>query len=367
MTILAAVGAGNWGSNWVRTLAGMGTIELRWVCDLRPAALARVRRQYPNIRTTTYIEDLLDDPEVDGVVIASSARTHFDLARETLLAGKHVLVEKPMTLATADARDLDRLAKEQGRVLMVGHLLEYHPAFVFIRELIAAGELGEVQHIYSQRLNLGTVRTDENAWWSLAPHDIGVACRLLGMPRSVQCRGQSMLQPDVVDVAFGQLEFPGGKLAQIHVSWLDPHKTRKITVIGSKGMVDFDDTVGSNKVIVYDKGVRPRRGRDGRVERFANRTGDIVIPKLEPGEPLLREARHFVECIEQGQRPLSDGEAGTLVVSLLEAGQRSMDQGGAAVRLPEDRRNTEVVGVRSRSAKIRQVRQAWGTSGPLDR
>lgn len=336
MVGIASIGAGAWGSNWIRTLAGMPEVQLRWVCDVMPASLEKVRRQYPQTKTTTRVEDLLEDPDVQGIVIASIAPTHFDVARKAILAGKHVMVEKPMTLTTADALELNELANARGRVLMVGHLLEYHPAVLHIREMIASGELGDVQYVYSQRLNLGTVRTDENAWWSLAPHDISVACRLLGgKPVSVQCRGQNVLQPNIADVVFAQLEFPGGRLAHVHVSWLDPHKTRKLTVVGSKKMVDFDDAASEGKVVVYDKGVQVQRGAEGRVEKISNRSGAIVMPKLEAGEPLLREAKHFVECVEQQRRPLSDGDSGAMVVSVLEYGQRSMDQGGAVVCIPE--------------------------------
>jgi predicted dehydrogenase len=335
MTVIAHIGAGNWGSNWIRTLAGMPEVELRWVCDVMPASLEKIRRQFPQTKTTTRVDDLLEDPAVQGIVIASIAPTHFDIARRALLAGKNVMVEKPMTLVTTEAEELNRLARERGRVLMVGHLLEYHAAVLHIRDMIASGELGDVQYVYSQRLNLGTVRTDENAWWSLAPHDISVACRLLGgRPISVQCRGQAVLQPNIADVVFAQLEFPGGRLAQMHVSWLDPHKARKLTVVGSKKMVDFDDAQTEGKVIVYDKGIALQRNAEGRVEKITNRTGAIVMPKLEGTEPLLREARHFVECIDKQKQPVSDGESGAMVVSVLEYGQRSMDRGGEVVRIP---------------------------------
>lgn len=331
---IGSIGAGAWGCNWVRTLVGMTEVQLRWVCDVVPEPLVKIRRQYPQVRTTTRLEDLLEDPEIAGVVIASAAITHFDVARKAILAGKHVLVEKPMTLTSADAVALNRMARERDRVLMVGHLLEYHPAILCIRDLIVSGELGEVQYVYSQRLNLGTVRSDENAWWSLAPHDISVACRLLGTPLSVQCRGQDVLQPGIADVVFAQIEFPRGKLAHMHVSWLDPNKTRKLCVVGAKKMVVFDDVASEGKVVVYDKGVQVQRSASGKVEKISNRTGAILTPKLEAGEPLRREARHFVECVERQRRPRSDGDSGAMVVSVLECGQRSMDEGGAVASIP---------------------------------
>jgi predicted dehydrogenase len=334
MTTIGMIGAGNWGMNWVRTLAGLPEAELRWCCDLSEASLKRVRQQFPQVRATTRLEDLLDDPTLEGVVIATIAPTHFDVARRALEAGKHVLVEKPMTLTTADAVALSNLARQRQRVLMVGHLLEYHPAVLYIKKMIDSGELGEVYYLYSQRLNYGTVRSGENAWWSLAPHDISVAARLLGSwPLSVHCRGQNIVQPAIADVVFATLEFPGGHLAHVHVSWLDPHKTRKLTVVGSRKMVVFDDTLPAYKVTVYDKGFQLNQKMDTYADWITMRQGDIVTPKLEGTEPLLREARHFVECIARKARPLSDGEAGTLVVSVLEHGQRSLET-GQAVAIP---------------------------------
>ena len=293
MVSLASIGAGAWGNNWIRTLAGMPDVQLRWVCDVRAASLEKIGRLYPQTRTTTRVEDLLEDADVAGIVIASIAPTHFEVAKKAILAGKHVMVEKPMTLTTTDAIELNRLADERRRVLMVGHLLEYHPAVLHIRDMIDSGELGDVQYVYSQRLNLGTVRTDENAWWSLAPHDISVASRLMGGPPiSVQCRGQNVLQPHIADVVFAQLEFPGGKLAHVHVSWLDAHKTRKLCVVGAKKMVDFDDAASEGKVVIYDKGVQVQRSPEGTVEKITIRTSAIVMP-AGSGEP-LREAKHFV-------------------------------------------------------------------------
>jgi predicted dehydrogenase len=322
------IGCGSWGSNWVRTLAGMPDVELRWCCDLNEGLLARVRQQFPQARTTSRIDEVIGDPTLDGVVLATIAPTHFDLARRALLAGKHVMVEKPMTLNTADAVELNRVAMERRRVLMVGHLLEYHPATLYIKQMIDSGELGEVYYVYSQRLNLGKVRSDENAWWSLAPHDISVALRLLGTePVSVQCRGQNVVQKNVADVVFATLAFPGGKLAHVHVSWLDPHKTRKVTVVGSKRMIVFDDTLPAYKVTVHDKGFRLNEKMDSYADWITLTQGDMVIPKIDATEPLLKEARHFVDCIRKGTKPISDGTSGAVNVAVLEHGQRSLETG----------------------------------------
>jgi predicted dehydrogenase len=334
MTGIGMIGAGSWGSNWIRTLAGMKEVDLRWCCDLSEAALERVRRQHPQVRTTTSPDHLFADPAVAGVVVASIAPTHYAVARRALEAGKHVLVEKPMTLAADEAVALTDLARQRGRILMVGHLLEYHPAVLYIKNMIETGQMGQVYYIYSQRLNYGTVRNDENAWWSLAPHDVSVACRLLGgWPVSVQCRGQNVVQPKIADVVFATLAFPGGRLAHMHVSWLDPHKTRKVTVVGSKRMVVFDDTLASYKVTVYEKDFRINRQETPQTPWITLQQGDVLIPRLDATEPLLLEARHYVECIRKQRQPVSDGISGTMVVTVLEHGQRSLET-GAVVPLP---------------------------------
>lgn len=334
MVVLGQVGTGAWGTNWVRTLAQCPHVDYRYICDLDSGRLARVARLHPALCATTRYDEMLRDPQVDGIVIATSAPTHYELARLALLAGKHVLVEKPLALSAQDARLLVQLGQEQDRIVMVGHLLEYHPAVAYIRKMIAKGELGEVHYGYSQRLNLGSIRRDENAWWSLAPHDISLACRLFGgSPTSVQCRGQAVVQPKVVDVAFATLEFPSRRLAHVHVSWLDPHKTRRLTVVGSRRMVVFDDTEPGYKITVYDKGFEVTAEFGTYAEWISLRQGDVVMPRIDPTEPLMEEARHFVECIETSRTPMTDGRAGVEVVEVLEAGQRSMLEGGSVVRL----------------------------------
>lgn len=334
MTALGMIGAGRWGGNWIRTLANLPQTELRWCCDVSPVSLQKVSQQFPGVRTTTRLEDLLEDPTLDGVVIATIAPTHYDVARRALLAGKHVMVEKPMTLVTREARALTDLAQEQQRVLMVGHLLEYHPIVRHIKHLIDIGDIGDVSYLYSQRLNLGTIRADENAWWSLAPHDISVACRLLGgMPLSVQCRGQSIVHANVADVVFATLEFPGGRLAQFHVSWLDPHKSRKLTLVGSRRCVVFDDTA-EHKLVIHDKGFTRAPSTGGAPDVITLRQGETQTPSMGNLEPLTLEAQHFVDCIRTQAQPLSDGEAGTRVVAVLEYGQRSLERGGEVVAIP---------------------------------
>jgi predicted dehydrogenase len=328
MTGIGLVGAGKWGGNWLRTLAGQPDVHLRWCCDLNESLLARVRQQHPDVSTTTTFDDLLRDPATEGVVLATIAPTHFPLARKALLAGKHVLVEKPMTLTTADAVDLTRLAGRHDRVLMVGHLMEYHPAVPAIRRLIEAGELGEVRRIECRRANHGTLRSDENVWWSFAPHDVSIALRLMGdWPEAVGCDGQCVVQPGIEDVAGATLRFPGGRVTRIDVSWHDPAKIREFKVYGTRKWVVFDDLAPwDRKVVVQDRGfdLNPAAALPRRVTM---RQGEAAPLALDVAEPLALEARHFVECIRQGARPLSDGHAGAAVVSVLEYGQRSLELG----------------------------------------
>jgi predicted dehydrogenase len=331
---IAVVGTGDWGANLVRNFARLPGARLAAVCDSDPKRLAATAAQYPGVRALSAIEEVAADPEVQGVVVSASAVSHHPLARVLLEAGKDVYVEKPLTLEVAHAEELVRIARERGRILMVGHLLLYHPAVRYLKGMIDRGELGDLYYIYSQRVNLGKVRRDENALWSFAPHDLSVILHLLDMePIDVVARGSAFLQGRVEDVVFVDLRFPGGKLAHVHVSWLDPHKLRKFTVVGSQKMVVFDDMEASEKVRIYDKGV----DRAGEVVSYGDaltvRSGDILIPKLSLQEPLTIECKHFVECVRERRVPLTDGEGGLRVVKVLAAAQASLEQGGAPVPL----------------------------------
>jgi len=326
MTGVGLVGAGNWGSNWLRTLATMPEASLRWCCDLNPTLLDQIAAQHPSVRTTPQFDDLLADPETVGIVIASIVPTHFVLAKKALQAGKHVMVEKPMALKAKEAIELTQLAKTQDRILMVGHLMEYHSAIPSLRRLIDCGELGEVRRIESRRSNHGVLRTDENAWWSLAPHDISMVIRLMGdWPRTVQCEGQCIVQPNVADVVGGTLRFSGGRVARIDASWHDPEKVRQIKIYGTRKWAVFNDMVPwERKLLVYDRGFDVEPLSNGKRMITARRGGEQAIV-LDTTEPLIAEARHFLECIRTGQQPLSDGISGTAVVSVLEAGQQSIE------------------------------------------
>lgn len=332
---IGIVGAGGWGRNHVRTFASLPGAELRYVCDRSTEIRDALARSYP---TTRYLEDVgeaLADPELRGLVIATDAPSHFEIARQALLQDKDVLVEKPLSLRMREAEEICRLAKERGRIVMVGHLLLYHPAVIALRDLIAAGELGDVLYLYSHRLNLGVVRRDENAWWSLAPHDVSLANYLLdAQPEAVTASAGTFLQTqaNIEDVVFATLHYPGGRLAHIHVSWLDPHKTRRLTVVGSKKMAVFDDTSPDQKLAIYDKGAVPPSALSYD-EGVRLRTGDIRIPAIRMVEPLRRECEAFLDAIRTREAPLADGDSGLAVVGALEAGSHSLASEGRRIAI----------------------------------
>jgi predicted dehydrogenase len=335
---IAVVGTGDWGANLVRNFANVKGGRLVLLCDSDAQRLARAGAQAPEARRVADARDVAADADVQAVVISSSAVSHYLLARTMLESGKDVYVEKPLTLSVEHAEELVRLARERSRILMVGHLLIHHPAVQYLHRLVREGALGDIHYIYTQRVNLGRVRRDENALWSFAPHDISVILHLLGdEPLDVTARGSAFLQDKVEDVAFLNLRFPRGRMANVHVSWLDPHKLRRCTVVGSKQMAVFDDMEASEKLRIYDKGV----DRAGEVVAYGDvlsvRSGDILIPKLSLQEPLKLECQHFVECVRERRAPITDGESGLRVVRVLAAAQRSLEQGGAPVAIANAR------------------------------
>jgi len=280
-------------------------------------------------------QDVWNDISIEAVVIATPARTHFDLARAALRAGKHVLVEKPLTLNSRHAEQLIKLAQSQGRVLMVGHTFEYNPAMLKIKELMDQGELGEVYYAYCTRVNLGRLQPDLNALWSIAPHDISMLLLLFQqMPLEVSATGAWYLNSGVEDVVFVNLLFADGARGHVHASWLDPSKVRRMTVVGSKRMVVYDDLATEGKIRIYDKGVLI--GGKHRVYgefQYRLHSGDIYIPRLDMAEPLRNECAHFIDCIANGTRPRTDGENGLRVVKVLEAAQQSLKKRGVLVRV----------------------------------
>ncbi|MFP4056413.1 MAG: Gfo/Idh/MocA family protein [Candidatus Brocadiia bacterium] len=337
MVELALIGTGNWGKNLLRNYAQLPGARLKYCCDLDEARLQAFREQYPETRFTTDVDALLGDPQVEAVVIAAPAPQHHPLGLRALQAGKHTYIEKPLALSTRQAGELVAEAEQRDLRLMVGHLLLYHPAVTRLKEVVDSGELGDILYIYCQRVNLGVIRRDENALWSLAPHDISVALYLLGdQPADVSARGSCYLQRDagVEDCVFANVSFPGGRMVHLHVSWLDPHKIRRITVVGSRKMAVFDDVESTEKLRVYDKGVQGGVSYESYGDLLTLRYGDIHIPHVPMTEPLRIECEHFVRCVDQGREPLTDGRNGLAVVQVLEAAQKSLQQGGVPVSLP---------------------------------
>jgi predicted dehydrogenase len=330
---LGIVGLGYWGPNLLKSLSRIPQVRLKHAYDTDKDKWAKLASVYPETRFAENFELLIADEDVDAVVIATPAPTHAGLAQQALLANKDVFVEKPLALSTVDAEQLVTLAAERNRILMVGHLLEYHPAVIRLKEIIDSGELGEIFYAYTHRLNLGIIRRNENALWSLGPHDLSIILRLLDQePVEVQASGQGYLNEAIEDVVFGTLRFTDGKMVHLHMSWFDPQKERKITIVGSEKMAVFDDTSQDGKLKLYDKGVQKpeHESYDG----YASlRSGDTVNLKLPDEEPLKRECEHFVECLMERKRPISDGHSGLRVVRVLDALQRSLEAGGQPILL----------------------------------
>ena len=332
MIQLAIVGLGYWGPNLLRNFDQLRDCEVKVCCDLNDDNLLRIKEQYPHVAITKDYKDLMEDDELEAIVIATSASSHYNLAKEVLMHHKHVFVEKPFVLNLEHATELVHLAEKANRKLMVGHLMEYHPAIEKLKEIIKSRELGEIYYLYSQRVNLGKIRKDENALWSFAPHDISIIMYLLEMePENVSTRGQSYLQDGIEDVVFVNLQFSTKVIAQIQLSWLDPHKIRKTTIVGSKKMVVFDDMAGTEMLKIYDKGVTSNGQFAPFGETLSLRFGDISIPYIKMTEPLKLECQHFLDCIKNNQTPRSDGRDGLRVVKVLQAAQESLDKSGVPV------------------------------------
>jgi UDP-2-acetamido-3-amino-2,3-dideoxy-glucuronate N-acetyltransferase len=322
---VALIGYGAWGRNIARNLACLGGLDV--ICDGKPDALAEAHRLYPDAELQPSVDAVLANPRVTACAIATTPASHYEIARLAVEADKDVFVEKPLALSAAEGQALVDVARRRGRILMVGHVLEYHPAVEKLRELVGRGELGQLQYVYASRLNLGRIRTEENALWSFAPHDMHVLLRLLDeYPQSVACHGGTYLHLDVADVTMSLLSFRSGVQAHVFVSWLHPYKEHKLVVVGSRGMAVFDDTVPfSHKLTLY-------RHRVDWVERLpvAVRGEGEAVPLAEQ-EPLQVELRHFLHCIATRERPRTDGEDGVLVLRVLEACQESLRQGGLPI------------------------------------
>ena len=314
VTRVGVAGLGYWGPNLARNFDELA--ELAWICDASSERLAALADRYPEANRTEDFDEMLGDPELDAIAIATPVPTHYELARDALAAGKHVLVEKPPAMRAAEMDELVALAGERDRVLMPGHLLLYHPGVLKLKQLIDAGELGDVLCVYGNRQNLGVIREHENALWSLGVHDLSVILYLLDeQPEEAIALGRDFLQPGVEDVVFCYLRFPSGKIAHMHLSWLDPHKMRRLTVVGRDKMAVFDDMELDRKVTVYDKAPEQRPESYG---EWQTRSGDIFVPQIPTSEPLRLECEHFLRLVAgEGDRE-KVARDGAMVVRALE-------------------------------------------------
>ena len=323
---VAVIGCGYWGKNLVRNFAQLGALAC--ICDSNQSALEEQGRLYPDARLTGDFESVLRDESIRALVIAAPAVQHYDLVKRTILAGKDVFVEKPLALRFVEGRELVELAAAKDAILSVGHILEYHPAITLLKDLIAQGQLGRILYVYSNRLNLGKVRQEENILWSFAPHDISVICRLIGQePTVVSASGGSFLQPGIADVTVTNLGFEDDVKAHIFVSWLHPFKEQKLVVVGDSKMAVFDDTAREGKLKIFDKGIEWRAGLP-----VPRQTSETTL-FLEEAEPLKIECQHFLDCVANRTQPLTDGPSALRVLKVLEAGHRSLDNGGLPVYL----------------------------------
>lgn len=338
MVNVGLIGCGYWGPNLLRNLNQQEQAQVKKVAELQEERRKYVQRNYPGVETTERHQEVMDDPDIQAVVIATEARSHYAFVKSALEHDKHVLVEKPLAMNSEEAQELVSLADDANKVLMVGHTFIYNSAVRALKRYLKNGEVGDIYYIYAQRLNLGRIRTDINAMWNLAPHDVSILDYLFdGMPISVSAKGVSYIQEGIEDVVFMTLTFPDKVTAYVHVSWLDPSKVRRYTVVGSKKMIVYDD-VGDAKIQIYDKGITKRtvntafeQADDFGKFQLIQRAGDILIPQIKYIEPLHTECTHFVECIEQGRRPITDGRHGMEVIRVLQAAETSLHSGGREI------------------------------------
>lgn len=334
----AQIGFGYWGPNLARNLGTLAGPRWRYLVDLSPERREKASSLYPQVTVTDDLDAVLADSSVTAVIVATPAATHAPLARRALAAGKSVFVEKPLALSTADAVELATIADAAGLTLMVGHTFEFNPAVRAMKDYIDSGEIGEVLYLHSQRLNLGRIQSDINAFWSIGPHDVSIANYLLGSsPEWVSARGARYLNDSVEDVMFVTASYPGGVLVHMHVSWLDPSKTRRTTVVGSKKMLVYDDMDQDGRLKIFDKGADRLDADAYGAWQYRLRDGAMNVPSLPMVEPLSTELRHFIDCVDTGRRPDVDGWNGARTVSVLEAVDRSLRAGGDQVPVEQPR------------------------------
>lgn len=334
MVNLGLIGLGTWGKNVLRSFESLPDCKVLLGCDSNPDQIKKVQPNHPGINFTHKMEEVLEHKKIDAVVIVTPPASHFELAKQALLNDKDVFVEKPMVLEVEKGKEILELSEKKKKILMVGHIMEYHPATLKLKETIEKGELGKIYYLYATRVNLGKVRDIENALWSFAPHDISMILYLLDRePLSVTATGECYIQKDkgIEDVVFMTMHFEDGVMAHIHVSWLDPHKERKLTIVGDKKMAVVDDMQSSEKIRIYDKGAKLDYSSYG--EFLSLRSGDVLIPKLDSYEPLKAECQHFLECMKQRKTPRSDARDGLRVLKVLAAAQKSLQRGGAPLQI----------------------------------
>jgi predicted dehydrogenase len=330
---VAVVGCGYWGPNLIRNFSALPDCRVKYVCDLDAKRLAHMKQLYPQVETTKEFEKIIGDREVNALVVATPVHLHYELAKKSLEAGKHTFVEKPMTQTSEQSNELVQIAAKKRLTLMVGHTFIYSAPVRRIREIIASGDIGEIQYISSRRLNLGLFQKDINVAWDLAPHDISIILHLLGKPPiSVNCQGKAHINKDIEDVTNMSLDFENGGFATIHSSWLDPNKVREMVIVGSKRMIVYDDNQPLEKIKIYDKRVEAPPHYDTFAEfQYSYHYGDMYAPYIKQTEPLKVEAQHFLDCIKTGKTPESSGLDGLRVIQILEASSRSLKNGGAKV------------------------------------
>jgi len=333
--VIGQIGCGYWGPNVLRNFSTQQNCWVKFVADVNVDRQAYVRENFPQSKPVADFNQLLEDPEIDAVIVATPAASHYSITKQALEKGKHVFVEKPLATSTREADELVDLAASGSRILMAGHTFLYNAAVRYAKSLLDKEELGRLYYIYSQRLNLGQVRSDVNAWWNLAPHDVSIMLYLMHdkLPVSVSAVGVSYIQPGIEDVVFATLKWENGVIGHIHVSWLDPGKIRKMTLVGSRKMVNYDD-VSDDKIAIFDKGVDrvPKIGERMDYDQpvgyqLVHRTGDILLPKISFQEPLKVEAAHFLECLREGKTPLTGPRHARDVVAVMEATQNALKTG----------------------------------------
>ncbi len=337
---VGVVGCGYWGPNLARNFKGLPQCDLKAMCDMDEGRLRHMQGVYPEVECVTDYQRFLSDFDLDAVVVATPVKQHFALAKAALLAGKHTLIEKPMAASVAECEELVRIAASKQLVLMVGHTFLYSAAVRKIVDIVRAGDLGDLRYINSRRLNLGLFQKDINVAWDLAPHDISIIQHILGeFPLTVNCQGNAHVTPHIEDVTNMSLTFRHKRFATIQSSWLEPRKVREMTIVGTRRMIVYDDLQTLEKIRVYDVRVdRPPHYDTFAEFHYSYHYGDIYIPRLDQGEPLKVECQHFLDCIETGASPLSNGEKGTELVQILEASSTSLKAGGAPVSFSESRR-----------------------------